>query len=165
MASWPSATSRTARSVAARPNRGPCLKQKGVKRLPSIRNKKLARHVRQEINRAVNARYREHPDAQFAYEQLYVASMRFKAWRMSAYLSASHVAHLPAQLAWGAAKQGVRARRVKSAILLRNATAVIMCPARVAQTSRRSVVGCVGTRTMPTSMRQRIWPVVSSIKS
>jgi hypothetical protein len=31
-----------------------CLKKKGIKRLPSTRNKKLARHVRQEINRALN---------------------------------------------------------------------------------------------------------------
>jgi transposase len=92
-----------------------CLKKKGVKRLPSTRNKKLARHVRQEINRAVNALYRDHPDAQFAYEQLNVARMRFKARRMNAYLYASNLAHIPAQLAWGAAKRGIRARKVKSA--------------------------------------------------
>ena len=61
-----------------------CLKKKGVKRLPSTRNKKLARTVRQEINRAVNEVYRDHPEAQFAYEQLSVAGMKFKAWRMNA---------------------------------------------------------------------------------
>lgn len=92
-----------------------CLKKKGVKQLPSTRNKKLARHVRQEINRAVNELYRDHPEAQFAYEQLNVASMRFKARRMNAYLYASNLAHIPKQLAWGAAKRGIRARTVKSA--------------------------------------------------
>ena len=92
-----------------------CLKKKGVTRLPSTHNNKLARHVRQEINRAVNEVYREHPEAQFAYEQLHVAGMRFKARRMNAYLYASNLAHIPAQLAWGAAKRGIRARKVKSA--------------------------------------------------
>src|SRR5262249_2781470 len=83
-----------------------CLKKKGVKRLPSTRNKQLARHVRQEINRAVNEVYRDCPDAQFAYEQLHVVGMKFKARRMNAYLYASNLAHIPAQLAWGAAKRG-----------------------------------------------------------
>jgi hypothetical protein len=92
-----------------------CLKKKGVQKLPSTRNKKLARQVRQDINRAVNELYREHPDVQFAYEQLSVASMLFKARRMNAYLYASNLAHIPAQLAWGAAKRGIRARKVKSA--------------------------------------------------
>lgn len=92
-----------------------CLKKKGVKKLPSTRNKKLARHVRQEIHRAVNALYRDHPDAQFAYEHLHVAGMRFKARRMNAYVYASNLAHIPAPLAWGAAKRGIRARKVKSA--------------------------------------------------
>jgi hypothetical protein len=92
-----------------------CLKKKGVQRLPSTRNQKLARTVRQEINRAVNELYRDHPEAQIAYEQLNVAGMRFKARRMNAYLYASNLAHLPKQLAWGAAKRGIRARRVKSA--------------------------------------------------
>lgn len=92
-----------------------CLKKKGVKRLPSTRNKKLARHVRQEINRAVNQLYADHPEAQFAYEQLNVAGMKFKARRMNAYLYASNRGHIPAQLAWGAAKRGIRARQVKSA--------------------------------------------------
>ena len=92
-----------------------CLKKKGVKRLPSTRNKKLARHVRQEINRAVNELYRDHPDVQYAYEHLNVAGMKFKARRMNAYLYASNLAHIPEQLAWGAAKRGIRARKVKSA--------------------------------------------------
>ena len=92
-----------------------CLKKKGVKQLPSTRNQQLARQVRQEINRAVNELFRAHPTVQLAYEQLNVASMRFKARRMNAYLYASNLAHLPKQLAWGAAKRGVRARTVISA--------------------------------------------------
>ncbi len=92
-----------------------CLKKKGTKRLPSTQNKKLARHVRQEINRAVNQLYAEHPDVQFAYEHLHVAGMKFKARRMNAYLYASNLAHIPAQLAGGAAKRGIRAHKVKSA--------------------------------------------------
>jgi hypothetical protein len=92
-----------------------CLKKKGVQKLPSTRNRKLARQVRQEINRAVNELYRDHPDAQIAYECLNVAGMGFKARRMNAYLYASNLAHLPKQLAWGAAKWGIRAGTVKSA--------------------------------------------------
>jgi transposase len=92
-----------------------CLKKKGVKRLPAPRNQKLARQVRQEITHAVNDLYRDHPEAQCAYEQVNVAGMRFKARRMNAYLYASNLAQIPAQLAWGAAKRGIRARTVKSA--------------------------------------------------
>jgi transposase len=92
-----------------------CLKKKGIKRLPSTRNKQLARTVRQEIHRAVNDLYREHPEAQFADEQLNVAGMQFKARRMNADLYASNRAHIPAQLAWGAQKRGLRARTVKRA--------------------------------------------------
>jgi len=71
--------------------------------------------VRQEINRAVNEMVAEHPGCQFAYEHLNVAGMRFKARRMNAYLYASNLGHLPAQLAWVMAKGGGRATRVKSA--------------------------------------------------
>jgi hypothetical protein len=92
-----------------------CLKQKGVERLPSTRNPKLARSVRQEINRAVNELYREHAGSQIAFEQLNVTTMRFKARRMNAYLYASNLAHIPKQLAWGAAKRGIRAAKVTSA--------------------------------------------------
>jgi hypothetical protein len=92
-----------------------CLQKKGVERLPSTQNPKLARRVRQEINRAVNEVYREHAGCQIAFERLHVATMRFKARRMNAYLYASNLAHIPKQLAWGAAKQGVKATAVKSA--------------------------------------------------
>jgi len=95
-----------------------CLEKKGVKQLPSTSSKsgqRLARHVRQEINRAVNQCFTEHPDAQIAYEHLSVATMKFKARAMNAYLYASNLAHIPKQLAWNAAKRGVAAIRVKSA--------------------------------------------------
>ncbi len=95
-----------------------CLKKKGVKKLPSTSNKsgqRLARHVRQEINRAVNVCLDEHSDAQIAYEQLSVASMKFKARAMNAYLRASNLARIPEKIAWETAKRGMRATKVKSA--------------------------------------------------
>jgi hypothetical protein len=92
-----------------------CLKKKGVEHLPSTRNLKLARTVRQEINRAVNELYREQAGSQIAFERLNVATMRFKARRMNASLYASNLAQIPKQVAWGAAKRGVRATPVKGA--------------------------------------------------
>ncbi len=92
-----------------------CLQKKGVKKLPSTRNHKLAQHVRQEINRAVNQFYADHAGYQVAYEQLSVRTMKFKSRRMNAYLYASNLAHLPKQLAWGALKRKQRAQKVKSA--------------------------------------------------
>jgi hypothetical protein len=92
-----------------------CLKRKGAKKLPSTRNHKLARHVRQEINRAVNQFYTDHAGYQVAYEQLSVRTMKFKSRRMNAYLHASNLAHLPRQIAWGALKRHQRAKKVKSA--------------------------------------------------
>jgi transposase len=71
--------------------------------------------VRQAINRAVNQCFAEHPDAQFAYEQLSVATMKHKARAMNAYLRASNLAHIPKQIAWNATKSGRQAIRVKSA--------------------------------------------------
>jgi Putative transposase DNA-binding domain len=95
-----------------------CLEKKGVKKLPSTTSRsgqRLIRHVRQEINRAVNQCFTEHPDAQFAYEQLSVATMKHKARAMNAYMRASNLAHIPKQIEWNAAKRGVQATRVKSA--------------------------------------------------
>jgi putative transposase-like DNA-binding protein len=95
-----------------------CLEKKGVQKLPSTSSKsgqRLIRHVRQEINRAVNQCFAEHPDAQFAYEQLSVATMKRKARAMNAYMRASNLAHIPKQIAWNAAKRGIQATRVKSA--------------------------------------------------
>lgn len=95
-----------------------CLEKKSVKKLPSTSSKsgqRLIRHVRQEINRAVNQCFAQHPNAQFAYEHLSVATMEHKARAMNAYMRASNLAHIPEQIAWNAAKRGRQATRVKSA--------------------------------------------------
>jgi len=95
-----------------------CLEKKGVKKLPSTSSKsgqRLARHVRQSINRAVNQCFTEHEGCQFAHEHLSVATMKYKARAMNAYLYASNLAHIPKQIAWNAAKRGVAAIKVKSA--------------------------------------------------
>jgi hypothetical protein len=95
-----------------------CLEKKGVEKLPSSSSRsgqRLTCHVKQEINRAVNLCFAEHQGAQFAFEQLSVATMKYKARAMNAYLHASNLAHIPEQIAWNAAKRGVQATRVKSA--------------------------------------------------
>ncbi|MGB8345079.1 MAG: transposase [Ktedonobacteraceae bacterium] len=95
-----------------------CLKKKGVTKLPSTSSKsgqRLARYVRQEINRAVNECLQEHEGYQLAYEQLSVRTMKYKARAMNAYLYASNLGHIPEQLAWVTAKHGIRATKVKSA--------------------------------------------------
>jgi len=92
-----------------------CLKKQGVTKLPSLTNRRLARHVRQEINRAVNQFYADHPGYQVAYEDLSVRSMRFKARRMNAYLYASNLGQLPKQLAWGGHKRGQHTRAGQAA--------------------------------------------------
>lgn len=97
-----------------------CLEKKGVpkEKLPSTSSatgQRLARHVRQEINRAVNQCFEEHEGCQFAYEQLSVATMKFKARAQNAYLHASNLGHIPGQIAWNSAKRGVVATRVRSA--------------------------------------------------
>jgi transposase len=73
-----------------------CLKKKGITKLPSTSSasgQRLGRHVRQEINRAVNLMIADHLNARIIYEDLSVASMRFKARSMNAYLYASNLAH------------------------------------------------------------------------
>ncbi len=95
-----------------------CLKKKGVEKLPSTSSEssqRLGRHVRQEINRAINQMLKEHADARIIFEDLSVASMRFKARAMNAYLYASNLAHIPKQLAWATAKRGMMAHTVKAA--------------------------------------------------
>ena len=97
-----------------------CLEKKGVKKLPSTSSctgQKLIRQTKQEINRAVNACFNDpdHTGVQFAYEELSVASMRFKARAMNAYLKASNLAHLPQQIKWNAEKRGGMATPVLSA--------------------------------------------------
>ena len=97
-----------------------CLQKKGVptERLPSTRSapgQRLSRCVRQEINRAIHQLLEAHPDARIVYEQLSVASMRFHARSMNAYLYASQLGHIPEQLAWAAAKRGMAAHTVNPA--------------------------------------------------
>jgi Putative transposase DNA-binding domain len=95
-----------------------CLKKKGAEKLPSTSSatgQRLGRHVRQEINRAVNLLLEDHPEALIIYEDLSVASMRFKARSMNAYLYASNLAHIPVQLAWTTAKRAMAAHTVKAA--------------------------------------------------
>jgi len=97
-----------------------CLKKKRGKKLPSASSRsggRLIRHVKQEINHAVNQCFTdpEHEGVQFAYEQLSVASMRFKARAQNAYLRASHLGHIPRQIVWNSQKRGVQATTVISA--------------------------------------------------
>ena len=73
------------------------------------------RHARQEINRAVNQVLEAHPEARIVYENLSVASMRFHARSMNAYLYASQLGHIPKQLAWAAAKRGMAVHTVNPA--------------------------------------------------
>lgn len=47
-----------------------CLKKKGASCLPSLTNQRLARHIRQEINCAVNQFYADRAGYQIAYEDL-----------------------------------------------------------------------------------------------
>ncbi len=97
-----------------------CLERKGVKKLPSTSSRtgqKLIRQTKQEINRAVNECFNDpdHQGMQFTYEDLSVASMRFKARAMNAYLRASNLAHIPRQIKWNAEKRGVLATPVNCA--------------------------------------------------
>src|SRR6266699_1844607 len=97
-----------------------CLGKKGVpsKQLPSTSSgtsQRLGRFVRQEINRAVNEMIKDHPHARIIYEELNVASMRFKARAMNSYLYASNLGHIPEQIAWATAKRGMAAHTVKAA--------------------------------------------------
>jgi hypothetical protein len=132
-----------------------CLKKKGVKRLPSTRSKKLARQVRQEINRAVNEVCAAYPDQQLAYEQLNRAGMRFAVRAMNAYLYASHLGHIPKQLAWDAKRAGRRATRVKSAYSgAESVRAVTIPPAQTDPHNRRSAVRLAGLLAMPMSTRR-----------
>jgi hypothetical protein len=95
-----------------------CLKKKGVKKLPSTSSRsgqRLARHVKQEINRAANECLAEHKGYQIAYERLSVRTMKFKARAMNAYLYASNLGHIPVQLAWASARDGIKVTRVNPA--------------------------------------------------
>ena len=97
-----------------------CLQKKGVPKenLPSTSSEtsqRLSRQVKQDINRAVNQVIKDHPDARIVYEALSVASMRFHARSMNAYLYASQLGHIPDQLAWACARRGQKAHTVNPA--------------------------------------------------
>jgi hypothetical protein len=97
-----------------------CLKKKRAKSLPSSSSRtggRLIRQVKQEITHAVNQCFTdpEHEGVQVAYEQLSVASMRFKARAQNAYLRASNLGHIPRQIVWNSQKRGVKATPVISA--------------------------------------------------
>jgi IS605 OrfB family transposase len=95
-----------------------CLQKKGVSKLPSTSSatgQRLARRVKQDINRAVNQLFADHPGHHIVMEKLNVGEMRFKAKRMNAYLYASNLGHIPDQIAWRAATQGVTLTQVPSA--------------------------------------------------
>ena len=72
----------------------------------SALSQRLSRHIRQDINRAVNLFLDAHAQDIIAVEALSVATMRFKARRMNAYLKASQLGHVLKQLKWAAAKRG-----------------------------------------------------------
>jgi transposase len=97
-----------------------CLEKKGVpkEQLPSTSSatgQRLSRQVKQDINRAVSLLLKDHPDARIIYEELNVASMRFKAREMNSYLYASNLGHIPEQIAWATLKRGMAAHTVKAA--------------------------------------------------
>jgi len=97
-----------------------CLTKKGMpkEQLPSVSTKqgqKLSRHTRQSINQAVNQFVTDHQGETIVYEDLSVASMRFKARAMNAYLYASQLGHIPKQIKWVCAKRGLPALTVNPA--------------------------------------------------
>src|SRR5260370_3348821 len=64
-----------------------CLEKKGVSKeqllsTSSTTGQRLGRQVKQDINRAVNQMLADHPGARIIYEDINVASMRFKATSM-----------------------------------------------------------------------------------
>ena len=98
MARWPDSTSGIGKKRRRKAKLRACLEKEGVpsEQLPSTSSatgQRLGRFVRQEINRAVNAMIKDHPDTRLIYEESNVASMRFKARAMNSYLYASNLAH------------------------------------------------------------------------
>lgn len=87
-----------------------CLEKRKVETLPSTSSEmgqRFSRHVKQEINRAVNQVLNDHPDVAIALEDLSVSSMRFKAKQMNSALRASQLGHIPDQFTWVAAQRGI----------------------------------------------------------
>ena len=79
----------------------------------SATEQRLMHHVKQSINRAVKQCFEEHAGCQFVYEQLSVASTRFKARAQNAHLRASQLGQIPKPIEWNALKRGVQATKVK----------------------------------------------------
>ena len=145
-----------------------CLQKKGVKKLlstSSATGQRLGRHVRQEINRAVNLMLADHPNARIIYEDLSVASMRFKARSMNAYLYASNLAHIPDQIAWATARRGMAAHRSKPPALRRSAIVVTTPTEPIDQTSRRSTARSVGIGITPITTPLSMWRNALGIKN
>ena len=145
-----------------------CLEQKGAQTLPSTTSRsgqRLARHVRQEINRAVNECLAEHQGAQFAYEQLSVATMKFKARAQNAYLYASNLAHIPEQIAWNGPSEASEQRESRARIPHRNAACAIIRTGRTDRTSKRFAAWSVVIRRTLISTQQRISQGASGMPS
>ena len=106
--------------------------------------------MRQEINRAVNQCFAEHEGLQFAYEQLSVATMKYKARAMNAYTRASNLAHIPEQIEWNAAKRGVQAAKVKSAYSSQECSQCHYTDRALAPINRPFVAWSVASALMPT---------------
>src|SRR5262249_48611007 len=100
-----------------------------------------------------------HPGAQVAEEQLNVAGMRCNARRTPASRYASNLAHIPAPVACGAAKRGLRVHKVNSA------KSSLECQRRQQMyrenrlASDRLAVAAAGMPPLPTSTRRRAWRV------
>ncbi|MFL5700722.1 MAG: zinc ribbon domain-containing protein [Ktedonobacteraceae bacterium] len=136
-----------------------CLKKRGVKKLPSTSSRtgqRLIRQTRQEINRAVNQCFAdpEHEGVQFAYEQLSVASMRFKARAQNAYLKASHLGHIPQQIQWTSQKRGVKATPVLSAYSSQECSVCHSTDRKNRPGNKRFVARSAGSRPMLTTTRR-----------
>src|SRR5258708_18672689 len=86
---WPAHTAEIGTSAATKRNCAPALRRREYRRPSSLRpavrrGSGADRHVRQEINRAVNQVLEAHPEARIVYENLSVASMRFHArWKQA----------------------------------------------------------------------------------
>jgi IS605 OrfB family transposase len=97
-----------------------CLKKKGLpkEKLPAVstrQGQRLSHHTKHSINRAVNQFVADHKSETIVYEDLSVATMRFKARAMNAYLYASQLGHIPKQIQWVCAKRGSAAITVNPA--------------------------------------------------
>ncbi len=122
--------------------------------------------MKQEINRAVNLCFEEHEGCQFAYEQLSVASMRFKARSMNAYMRASNLAHIPranqleCHQTRGASNEG------QECVFFSAVSCVLLCrPQKQAEPAHVSAARSAVTRRTLTPTPRRILPCVCMMRS